>query len=122
MSIVENYKTMRFYQVALELADLTFSITKTFPDNERYGLIDQMNRSSVSVVSNIAEGSGRDTKPQLFQFFSHAKGSLNELDAQFDIAYRRGYICDEELDRVQELISEVSRTMWGFREHLETCQ
>ncbi len=122
MSIVENYKSMRFYQAGLELADLTFAATKTFPDNERYGLIDQMNRSSVSVVSNIAEGSGRDTQAQLFQFFGHAKGSLNELDAQFDIAYRRGYICDEQLERVQELISEVSKTIWGFRERLRTPQ
>lgn len=120
MSTLPNYKEMRFYQAALELAYLTHEEIKTFPEHERFGLVDQMNRSSLSVVSNIAEGSGRDTVRQLFQFLSTANGSLCELDTQYDLARLKGYLELTTFKKAKELITETSKTMWGYRKWLET--
>ena len=122
MSAFEEYKQMRFYQLSLDLVDLTYEITSNFPQCEKYGLIDQMRRASTSVPSNIAEGSGRDTKKQLFQFLSNAKGSLTELDTQYDIVERRGYSDKVLINEARDLIVQISKAMWGFRKWIANVQ
>jgi len=114
----EAYKEMNFYKLSIDLVDLTYKLTGQFPKEEKYGLIDQMRRASASVPSNIAEGAGRDTKKQLFQFLSIAKGSLCELDTQYDIANRQGFVPDDKLPIAKDLITQISKTMYGFRKWL----
>ena len=61
-----NYKNLKIWKLGIELVDNTFEVTKTFPKEEKFGLISQINRSSISIPSNIAEGSSRTEKS-----FSH---------------------------------------------------
>jgi four helix bundle protein len=119
MAAFEAYKEMNFYQLSLELVDLTYEVIKSFPQEERFCLADQMRRSSTSVPSNIAEGAGRDTVKQFIQFLSNAKGSLNELETQYDIVERRGYVDRESISKAREIITQISKSMWGFRKWIQ---
>ena len=72
-------------------------MTKNFPKEERFGLISQMRRAAVSYPSNIAEGSARSSKKELFQFLYYSMGSLSEIETQSIIAKELGYIKDADL-------------------------
>jgi four helix bundle protein len=80
------------WQEALALARLVYAATATFPPSENYGLIAQMRRAAVSVPSNIAEGAGRNSRREFFQFLGIASGSLAELETQIEIAIQSGYL------------------------------
>ena len=80
-----------------------YQTTQTFPPQDRYGLISQMQRSAVSVAANIAEGSGRRTLADYIRFLFIAKGSLTEVEYYIHLAQRLGYLSSEshtELNRL----------------------
>src|SRR5919109_4175455 len=77
-----SYKDLIVWQKGMALAKLIYQLTKKFPSEEKFGLIAQMRRAAVSILSNIAEGQARHTTGEFIQFISHAEGSLAELDTQ----------------------------------------
>ena len=87
------------WQVAIDLVEQVYSITTSFPREERFGLTSQLRRSAVSVASNIAEGSARKSRAEFLQFVYVARGSLAELETQLEIAARLGFFSrPNELD------------------------
>jgi four helix bundle protein len=76
---------------AMDLAELTYVVTKAFPSDERFGLVAQMRRAAISVGSNIAEGCGRTTDRAFTSFLQIALGSVLELEYQAQIAARLGH-------------------------------
>src|SRR4051812_46189291 len=109
-----NIDTLKILDHALELAVLTYSVTAKFPASERFGLIDQMRRASVSVGSNIAEGSGRGTKPQLLQFLGMSGGSVSELEFQSRLARRLSFGDASMLITLAEYAAEQRRMNLGY--------
>jgi four helix bundle protein len=85
---------------AMDLAELTYLVTKTFPPDERFGLVSQMRRAAISVGSNIAEGCGRTTDRAFVSFVQIALGSVLEVEFQAQIAKRLGH---GDQRRLQEL-------------------
>ena len=90
--------------------------TQGFPDEERFGLSQQMRRAAVSVPSNIAEGAARSGKREFANFVSIARGSLSELDTQCLIAVDLGYLPQNHaafasLDRVSKLLARLYRQL-----------
>lgn len=81
-----GYKDLIVWQKAIKLVILIYDLTKAFPQNEIYGITSQMRRSSVSIPSNIAEGSKRRTKKDFEHFLSIALGSAAELETQLIIS------------------------------------
>ena len=81
-----SYKDLRVWQQAMEFVLRIYSVTQKFPKDELYGLVSQMRRAAVSVVSNIAEGKGRSSKKELAHFLSNARGSIRELETQIIIS------------------------------------
>ncbi|HUQ45093.1 MAG TPA: four helix bundle protein [Gemmatimonadaceae bacterium] len=77
--------------LALNLADITYRVTRGFPSDERFSLVAQMRRAAVSVGSNIAEGCGRSTDRAFVNYIDMALGSLLELDFQAQVAIRLGH-------------------------------
>ena len=86
----------------------------TFPMKEKYGLTDQLRRAVISIPSNIAEGLGRSTHKDKGHFMQIAYGSLMEVLAQVDIACDVGYISMEQFLKIEELIVEESKLLYGM--------
>jgi len=100
----------------MEIVDDIYDITSTFPKEEQFGLTLQMRKSAVSIPSNISEGCGRGTDPQLVFFLDISNGSACELETQSIVALRRGYDSAENLNNVLKKIEEEQRMIRGFRE------
>ena len=87
-----NFKKLTVWNRAIDLTVDVYEITRVLPAEERYGLSAQMRSAALSVPSNIAEGEGRLTFPDQLRFLGHARGSLYELETQFVVCDRLGYI------------------------------
>jgi four helix bundle protein len=86
-----DYRDLRAWQSAMELAEATYRATGALPSEERFGLTAQMRRASVSVPSNIAEGNARPTRGEYLHFLGIARGSLAELETQTLLSERLGW-------------------------------
>ena len=89
--MAHNFKQLLIWQKSMDLTDLIFLYCKDLPKEERFNIIDQMNRSSCSIPSNIAEGSGKRTKLQFAEYLSVSLRSSFELETQLLISERRKY-------------------------------
>jgi len=114
MDKTKNYKDLIVWQKAIDLAELTYKLTSSFPKEEVYGITSQMRRCSVSIASNIAEGQARSSMPQFRQFLSISKGSLAELQTQAIIAERLKYLSSEQHTSFQIQISDVAKLLHGL--------
>lgn len=94
-----------------------YELTKTLPEDERFGLTSQMRRCSVSIPSNIAEGWGRLSRKNYIQFLRVSRGSLYELETQLLITKELNYINDSE--SVENLIIEISKMLNSLIKKLE---
>ena len=86
------FSKLKVWQLSMDLVEDVYRLTSTFPDVERFALTSQINRSAISIPSNIAEGKGRNGDKEFKQFLYIARGSLFELRTQLILAQRLGYI------------------------------
>ncbi|OYW13590.1 MAG: four helix bundle protein, partial [Rhodospirillales bacterium 12-54-5] len=114
---VRSYKDLVAWQKAIELADKIYEITERFPKHELYGLCAQIRRATVSVPSNIAEGSVRGKK-EFSHFLNIARGSLAEVETQIIIAARRNYVTQHEAEEIESTAEELSRVLMGLLKSL----
>lgn len=98
----------------MDLADLTYSYCDELPSKEKYNLIDQLNSSSCSVPSNIAEGSGKRTSVHFAEFLTTALTSTFEVETQLLICQRRNYGNHDKLQKCLSLVSEVQKMIFSF--------
>ena len=85
------HEDLQVWQDAMELVEAMHKLSTVFPDTERFGLTAQVRRSAVSVPSNIAEGAARRSRRDYVRHLSIARGSLSELDTQYQLAVRLGF-------------------------------
>lgn len=104
---MKTYKELIVWQKAVELVTVIYSVTKSFPKEEIYGLTNQIRRAAVSVPSNIAEGFGRNSKNEFRRFLKIAIASLFELQTQLEIAKNLEFLTTEEFDNVFSLTREI---------------
>ncbi len=107
MPIRVNYKELDFFKVGHKLSLEIYKITKEFPKEERFGLISQLQRASVSICSNIAEGAGRNTTKDFKHFLHNALGSAREIEYQLLLCKDLNYIQVSTYDRLNSLINEI---------------
>jgi four helix bundle protein len=93
-------RNLEVCELAADLAELTYRVTKSFPPDERFGLVAQMRRASVSIGSNIAEGCGRTSDRAFTNFVQIALGSVLELEYQALIAKRLGHGDPRQLQEI----------------------
>jgi len=93
---IKSFYDLRSWQEAKDLAVIIYQVTSNFPDTEKYGLISQLRRASVSVPSNIAEGMGRSGTKDLIRFIVNARGSVYEILSQLEISKELQFIEDND--------------------------
>jgi len=96
-----NFKNLRVWEDGVKLSANIYHITRKEPFVKDFGLCNQIQRASVSIASNIAEGDERGTNKEAIYFFNIAKGSTAEVITQLHIASRIGYINEEILERLE---------------------
>ena len=106
-----TFKDLKAWQRSMDLAEAIYEVTASFPKEERFTLVDQMRRSAISVISNIAEGYGRGTDKDLTHFLYMARGSANELSAQIELSKRLSYISDDSFVNMDALCMEVNKML-----------
>lgn len=111
---IKSHRDLIAWQKAMDLVVNVYSLSKSFPPDELYALTKQVRRAVTSVPANIAEGQGRRLGREFHQFLANARGSLMELDTHLEIAFRVGYIKNEELLSIQKDLNEVGRILNGL--------
>lgn len=113
-----NYKNLKIWSLGLEIANMISDLIEKFPTHERFDLSSQLSRCSISIPSNIAEGSARTDK-HFSHFLDISLGSSFELGTQLLIALHRKYITEENLITLEKKIEEFQRMTMGFQNSLK---
>ncbi|MCA9386763.1 four helix bundle protein [Candidatus Dojkabacteria bacterium] len=111
---MRNYKKLEIWEISKNLSIKIYGITNGFPTHEVYGLTSQIRRAAISIPSNIAEGSGRNSNPDFAKFLDIALGSLFELETQLIISCELKYINEVSLLKLNEEIEICRRKMINF--------
>ena len=111
---VRSFTDLNVWKQAHQLTLMVYKVTKSFPKEETYSLIDQMRRCTISIGSNIAEGFSRQTKKEKIQFYFISKGSLTELQNQLLVSRDVGYLSDEDFRNVAEHTETVHKLLNGL--------
>lgn len=115
MNDVQRFEDLIAWQKARALTQSVFATTRDLPFAKNYALVDQTQRASVSIMSNIAEGFERSSAAEFHQFLYIAKASCAEVRSLLYVALDAGYIDQPTFDRLQQQASEVGRIVGGLR-------
>jgi four helix bundle protein len=117
---MHKYKELKVWQNAIDLVTDIYVVTTKFPDNERFGLISQINRASVSIPSNITEGAGRNSDKEFLYFLSVAHASSYEAETQLIISHNLNYLSAKELDVLLQKLNEWQKMSYSFQSKLRS--
>lgn len=120
MATYNSFEDLPVWKEAKDLAVLLYKMTSRGKLSKDFGLKDQIQRSSISISSNIAEGFERGTKQEFIQFLYIARGSCGELRSQIFIAKDIGYFDNANFDTIFKLALKVSKQINGFIEYLKS--
>jgi four helix bundle protein len=113
-----NFEKLETWQEAINFADLVYELTRNSPDQERFGLTNQMRRAAVSISSNIAEGSSRSSRPDFARFVEIAIGSLFEVVSQSFIGKRQGFLTELQFHQIYAAAEKQEKMLSGLRASL----
>ena len=116
---MHNYKELNVWKKSLDLAVKIYEETDSFPSEEKYGLISQIRRCSVSIPSNIAEGSGRSTNKDFNNFLGYSYGSSCELETQLIISNKVGLIEGKKFNDLNNDIQDIQKMLFSLRNSLK---
>ncbi len=115
-----NFRELKIWQRGIELSVMIYEISNDFPAEERYGLCSQLRRASVSVPSNIAEGSSRNSQKEFIHYLSIASGSCAEVETQLEIAKRLGFVNEVQLATPLNETREIQKMIHSFSASIES--
>lgn len=113
-----NFRELKIWKKSMDMVFEVYKLTKQLPDVEKFSLVSQINRSAVSIPSNIAEGTSRNSKKEITRFLEIAIGSSYELETQLILT---GTVYKENEQKVKELIdkiNEIQKMIVGFKKKI----
>ncbi len=119
---MHNFRELKIWQKSRSLVKEVYSITSDFPNEELYGLINQIRRSVVSIPSNIAEGCGRATDSELARFLDIANASAFELETQLILAADLAYLSNEACESLVKNIQGIEKMIYSFKLMIQKSQ
>ncbi len=117
--MARDFKNIKAWQYADDLAVFTYSKTKSFPREELYGITSQLRRAAVSVPANIAEGASRNHKKEYLHFLYIAKGSIAEIEYLLHLSKRLAYLKSDEYQKIEDIRKQAARTLYGLINSVE---
>ena len=116
---IQDYRDLRVWQSAIELATEVYRVTDLFPRSEQFAIVSQLRRAAVSVAANIAEGHGRSLRQSYRYHVQIARGSVHEIQTLVVVARRVGYIDEATSIALHEQTDHLSRMLHNLRDRLE---
>ena len=116
---VKHYRELEVWQVAMDLAEQCYRLTKVYPKEELFGMTSQIRRAAASIPANIAEGQGRAHTKEFLNFLSIARGSLMELETHLLLSQRVELASAEGIEPLLVLADRISRMISGLRKALQ---
>ena len=113
-----GFQRLEIYQLAKALVLTSYQLTKKFPQDEKFALVQQINRAAISIPSNIVEGYGRTTAKDKSHFLNMAYSSMMELICQYEISEALGYIDHADLDDITASVYRLSVKISKFRQSI----
>ncbi len=120
--IIRSYRDLSVWQKGVDLAVDLYGVTKRFPASERFGLCSQIQRSGVSIPSNIAEGHSKHGRGQYLNHLGHSRGSLSELETLLLISNRVGFVNAATFRALAQRTDEIGRMLHGLVESVEASE
>ena len=114
MILIRDHIKIRAFELADELVLDVYSATRSFPDDERFGLTSQIRRAAVSCPSNIVEGAARNTESDFLRFLDYAFGSVRELNYQLSVAQRLNMGSTAQITAARGRADEVERVLAAY--------
>src|SRR5262245_12185342 len=121
MATWTSFEEIDAWEKARELNKRVYRLTREVPMSRDFGLCDQIRRSSLSVMCNIAEGFERGSRKEFIQFLAYAKGSVGEVRAQLIAAIDAAYIDQVTFDTMTTLAKQVGQLIAGLMRYLQRC-
>jgi four helix bundle protein len=115
---MQDFRKLEVWQDAKDLAKEIYTMTKNFPEDEKYGVISQLRRAGASVGANIAEGCGRHTNKDFLKFLYISSGSLKECLHFLILCNELGYVNTLEFARINENLDKTARKLNNFIKRL----
>ncbi len=109
-----HYRQLIAWRKGIDFVDLIYDATATFPKEERFGIISQLQRAAVSIPSNIAEGQAHTSRKDFIRCLRLARGSLAEVETQLTISARRRYLSSEKERHLLSRADELNRILGGL--------
>jgi four helix bundle protein len=111
-----NFRELKIWQESMKIVKSVYSLTSNLPSDERFGLVSQINRCSISIPSNIAEGSGRTSNKEFIHFLNISISSSFELETQLILA---NDLFNTDSEEIIEKINELQKMIVGFKKSLD---
>jgi four helix bundle protein len=111
---VIDYHTLRVWQKAHQMTLAIYQVSLSFPREELYGLTSQIRRAAISIPTNLAEGCGRDSQPELLRFTRIAMGSASELDYELLLAHDLNWLNDTNYQQLSDELASIRRMLSSF--------
>ena len=118
---MRDYRKLRAFELADELVLLVYAVTRSFPEDERFGLTSQLRRASISIPSNIVEGCSRDSQADFARFVEIAFGSAREVEYQLSVAFRPGYVDRQAFNKATDVAVETCKVLNGLLRSLRSA-
>jgi four helix bundle protein len=119
---IDRFEKIEAWQKARELANYIFEITSQKKFAKDYGLRDQIQRASVSVMANIAEGFGSNSNKEFTRFLGYANRSVYEIQSHLYVALDRGYIKQEDFESIYDKAINTTKLTKGFIRYLKSVE
>ena len=114
-----RFEKLEVWQEARKITQVIYRLTKKFPRDEMFAMTSQIRRAAISVSSNIAEGSGRNSDKDFAHFLEQSYASLMEVAAVFYLSFDEGYVTEAELDPLFDELERLAKRIASLNRSLE---
>ena len=115
---MHRYKDLKIWQHSRAFCKDIYIVTSSFPEDEKFGLISQLRRASISIPSNIAEGTSRESNKDFKRFLSISQGSCYEIETQLLLSYDLNFINNDQFETLNNTLNQIIKMISKFSNSL----